>query len=109
MAELNWLQKPSATHKLFDGEFSIGFAAVLWTHQAIGVVAHVPERDEGQCDPTSVCSRNLVLTSHYRRHCPPVIQNGIALLQIQNTTKTAVHVKRKYNGKQESDVDLFYN
>lgn len=80
MVKLNWLQKLSATHKLC----CIHFEAALQTHQTIGVVAHVPERDEGQCDPTSICCGNLVLTGHHRGHCPPDIQ--IALLHYRFKT-----------------------
>ncbi len=69
---------------IFDGELCIHFEAALQTHQAIGVVAHVPERDEGQCDPTSICCGNLVLTGHHRGHCPPDIQ--IALLHYRLKT-----------------------
>lgn len=73
---LNWIACKSFLLLIndFDGELCIHFEAALQTHQAIGVVAHVPERDEGQCDPTSICCRNLVLTGHHRGHCPPDIQ-----------------------------------
>ena len=44
---------------------------VCSTHQPVGVIAHVPEGDEGQGDPAAVLGGDLVLTGHHRRDGPP--------------------------------------
>lgn len=41
-------------------------------YQAVGVVTHVPEGDEGQSDPAAVHRGDLVLTGHHRGDGPPV-------------------------------------
>ena len=40
-------------------------------HQPVGVIAHVPERDEGQGDPAAVLGGDLILTGHHGRNGPP--------------------------------------
>lgn len=41
------------------------------TYQAVGVVAHVPQRDESQGDPAAVLRGDLVLPRHDGGHGPP--------------------------------------
>lgn len=45
-------------------------------YQSICVVAHVPERNEGQGDSAAILSRDLILTGHHRGYGPPVNQTN---------------------------------
>jgi len=53
-------------------------------HQSVGVVTHVPQRDQGQDDVAAVLSGDLVLAGHHRGHGPPVDQS---LLVIDSTDR----------------------
>lgn len=40
-------------------------------YQAVGVVTHVPQRNQGQGHPGAILRGDLVLSSHNRRDRPP--------------------------------------
>ena len=40
------------------------------SHLCEGVVAHVPEGDQGHCSLVAVLERDVILTRHHTRYCP---------------------------------------
>ena len=40
------------------------------SHLCEGVVAHVPEGDQGHCGLVAVLERDVILTRHHTRYCP---------------------------------------
>lgn len=71
----------------FPGKYT---SVCVCAHQSICVVAHVPERNEGQGDPAAILSRDLILTGHHRGYGPPVNQTNMFLVLIRRPVRLSV-------------------